>query len=258
MLAITFKTDVERFAASIGGVAQRLIPEAARDALNDTAMDSRTAELGKIGGVFDRPVSLTKRAVLYRKASLTTLTARIFLLDELSGNGTPPAKYLTPQIKGGPRPAKGFEKRLRAAGVMRPDEFAIPAIGQPRDAYGNLPRGLINRVLSQLQAAGGSGYMANETSRSKRRNKHSRAVRYFVPSGYRQEKGISRLPRGIYERRGKAIRAVMIFVSGAPTYRRRYDFGQATLAKAGRVFGVHFSQRFRSAIAKHSAATAAR
>lgn len=252
---ISFETDITALSKELPEWAQVRIPSITRNALNDTVDDARFAEVARIEGVFDRPTPFTQKGVLYTRATKETLTATVFLRDEASGNGNPPARYLGPEVRGGARGAKGFERRLRAAGVMRGDEFAIPAIGQPRDAYGNLPRGLLNRVLSQLQAAGGVGYLANETARSRKRNPRSRASRYFVVSdavGGRQDRGIGRLPRGVYERRGRSIRAVLIFVSGAPSYRRRYPFGQAAIAKAERVFGAYWTRYFYAELAKQT------
>ncbi len=77
-------------------------------------------------------------------------------------------------------------------------------------------------------------------------------AQYFVPSaGGKQVRGLGRLPRGIYERRGNTIRGVLMFV-GRPRYRKRYDFGQATMAKASRVFEPHWVRHFYAELAKQT------
>lgn len=249
-LSISFEADIAELAADLPAWATRRIPSITRNALNDAAEEARHAEAGKIRGVFDRPTPLTQKAALFRRATKDHLVAEVFIRDE-AAKGTSPAKYLRPQVEGGPRAPKRFEMALRRIGVMRADEYAVPAIGMQRDAYGNLPGALYVRILSQLHAFGEQGYKANETAKSRKRNLKLGNARYFVPSGHRAEKGIGRLPRGIYERQGNRIRGVVMFVA-APSYRRRYDFGQAAIAKVGRVFAPYWQRHFYAELAKRS------
>lgn len=251
-LSISFEADIASIKSEMPEWAQRRIPSITRNALNDSVTDAAFAETEKIGGVFDRPAPLTRRAPLHRKATKDNLTAWVFIRDEASG-GTAPAKYLMPQVMGGPRGIKRFEAALRAIGVMRPDEFAVPAAGFKRDQYGNVPGSTIVRILSQLRAMERfAGSMANETAKSRARNIRAGKARYFVPqeTGRRAERGISRLPRGIYERQGQRIRAVFVFVK-QPTYRKRYDFGQAARAKVERVFWPYWARHFYAELKKH-------
>ena len=248
--SLSFEADIAALAADLPVWAAQRIPSITRNALNDAAEEARFAEMDKIRGVFDRPTPFTAKSPLWRKATKDHLVAEVFIRDEAS-KGTPPAKYLQPQVEGGVRRAKAFELALRRIGVMRGDEYAVPAIGMNRDAYGNLPGPLLVRILSQLRAFNWAGYSANETARSRKRKKAGSA-RYFVPSGFRAEAGIGRLPRGVYERQGNRIRAVMIFVSGAPSYRRRYDFGQAAIVKVERVFAPYWQRHFYAELAKRT------
>lgn len=250
-LSVSFAADISAVKAEMPKWAQDRIPSITRNALNDTADDARFAEIEKIRGVFDRPTPYTQNAVAFRKATKDVLIAEVYIRDE-NGLQRSPTKFLAAEIVGGPRRPKAFEKALRNAGIMRPDEYAIPAIGQLRDSYGNLPGSLIVRILSVLRAFGEMGFKANETARSRKRNIRAGKPRYFVPSGYRSEKGIGRLPRGIYERQGGQIHAVMLFVSPAPRYRRRYDFGQATITKASRVFGDYWLRYFYTELQKQT------
>ncbi|KRA44686.1 hypothetical protein [Devosia sp. Root635] len=252
-LSISFEADISSIKSEMPEWAQRRIPSITRNALNDSVIDAAHAETDKIRGVFDRPKPLTERAPLYRKATSDSLTAWVFIRDEASG-GTAPSKYLMPQVMGGARGAKRFEVALRSIGVMRADEFAIPAIGFKRDQHGNVPGSTIVRILSQLRAMERfAGSMANETAKSKVRNVRAGKARYFIPqtSGPRADRGISRLPRGIYERQGNRIRAVFVFVK-QPTYRKRYDFGQAARAKVERVFWPYWQRHFYAELKKHT------
>ncbi len=248
--SLQFTADIASIQRELPAWAAVRVPSITRNALNDTVEEARFAEIDKIRGVFDRPTPFTQRAPLYRRATSSVLVAEVYIRDE-PGAGRAPTKYLLPQVAGGNRQHKAFELALIRAGVMRPDEFAIPAIGQQRDGYGNLPGTLIVRILSQLKAFSEVGYLANRTARSAKRNAKRVTMRYFVPSGARQERGIGRLPRGIYERKGNSIRGVLMFVA-RPRYRKRYDFGQATMAKVNRVFEPYWTRHFYAELAKHT------
>lgn len=249
--SIQFIPDISSIQKELPVWAAVRVPSITRNALNDTVEEARFAEVDKIRGVFDRPTPFTQRAPLYRKATKDYLVAEVYIRDDPNGSGRAPTKYLLPQVAGGGRQHKAFELALIRAGIMRADEFAIPAIGQQRDAYGNLPGSLIVRILSQLKAMSEVGYLANRTARSAKRNARRVTMRYFVPSGSRQERGIGRLPRGVYERRGTTIRGVLMFVA-RPAYRKRYDFGQATMAKVNRVFEPYWLRHFYAELAKQT------
>lgn len=252
LLTLSFAADLDQLKRELPDWAANRIPSITRNALNDAVVEARDAESDKIRGIFDRPRPLTEKSPLYRRATKENLTAWVFIRDEASG-GTPPSKYLMPQVLGGPRGAKRFEQALRARGILAPGEFAIPAIGYKRDEHGNVPGSTIVAILSQLQAAErAAGYMMNETARSRARNIKAGKARYFVPSGVRADKAIARLPRGIYERRGNTTRAVFVFVR-QPKYRKRYDFGQAATAKVERVFWAYWQRYFYVELAKRSA-----
>ncbi len=256
-LSVSFEADIASIRSELPEWAGRRINSITRNALNDSVTDAQFAEVEKIRGVFDRPAPLTQRSPLYRRATADNLTAWVYIRDEASG-GTAPAKYLMPQVMGGPRGAKRFEVALRAMGIMRSDEFAIPAIGYKRDQYGNVPGATIVRILSQLQAMERfAGFKANETAASRTRNIRAGKARYFVPqeTGNRAERGISRLPRGIYERSGGSIRAVFVFVR-QPSYRKRYDFGQAAKVKVERVFWAYWQRHFYAELQKQMAKSA--
>lgn len=247
MFSISFEADIAALAREMPDWAQRRIPSITRNALNDAAEDGVFSELDTIEGVFDRPTPFTQKAVVFpasHRATSSKLEAVVKVRDESSG--TPPSKYLLAQVRGGGRAAKPFENRLRRAGIMRMDEYATVAIGYRRNAYGNLPGPTLVAILSQLQAAEQvAGYAMNETKRSRAKAGSKRTRRYFVPA-----EG-SRLPRGVYERVGKRIKAVLIFVS-QPTYRKRYEFGLATINKARRVFPAYWTRHFYAELAKHT------
>jgi len=239
-LKITSNLDVLRRALT--DTQRNRIPSITRNALNDAAIDARDAERLKIAQVFDRPTRFTINSPVFPKhlkATKEHLVATVGMLRDEAAGGTPPASYLSPQVQGGPRRLKPFERRLREAGILRAGEFAVPARGVRLNAYGNISGAMLAQILSQLRAYSEVGFLANETKGSRKRAGARRQARYFVP---RTEGG--RLPRGVYERRGRDIKAVLIFVDAAPRYRPLYKFGDAGARAAAAAFEGHWLKYF--------------
>ncbi len=242
-LSLSFGLEIEAARQAFREMDRWAVNYITAAALTDVAVAGRKAEQKAMPFYLDRPTAYTQRGVRYRKAEARWLEAEIYLNDE-PGKGTAQVKYLAPNVKGGPRGAKRFEVALRRAGIMMPNEFAVPASGQT-DANGNLRGGgsRIVRILSQIKAAETTaGYMANETRRSRQRNAKRNVERYFVADGS------TRLRRGIWERRGKRIRPILIFV-GQPMYQATYKFGEATMQYARLNFARHWARRFDAMVA---------
>jgi hypothetical protein len=238
------------FGRSLTELERKQLPFATMQAINQTAfaVHQRWAEV--MPRIFDRPTSLTLKAVKYDKATKQNLSATVKVRDEI-GKGTPPAKYLLSQVQGGSRVTKGLERDLQRRGILAAGGFVVPGQGAQLDAYGNLPRAQINAIKSQLGAFGEQGYSANETdvSRSRRQKRLAKAGKrggnYFaVPSGAR-----GRLAPGVYERLstgfGSAVRSVLHFVR-AVRYRRRYDIH----GMAQTIFDRRFPSIFEAELAK--------
>lgn len=186
---------------------------------------TRTGQLVKSGQTkvmrqrFDRPTPFTLNSLRLQPATMKRPEARVFFRD-FAAKGTPADRYLRPQAYGGERGQKRSERALIARGFMKSSQYAIPAAGAEFDAYGNMKRGQIVKILSDIGAFGEQGYQANRTSsvRSKRKALKSG---YFVA----QPKGE---PAGVWQRKGTAfgqdIRPVLIFTDSAPKYRLRLPF----------------------------------
>ena len=98
------------------------------------------------------------------------------------------AHYLVPQVEGESRKLKGFE---RAIGLGE----LVPAMGAKLNRYGNVSIGQIRQILSVLgKAQTSSGYSANITNRSRRRNTRERD---YVVIDRRQH---GNLLLGVYQR----------------------------------------------------------
>jgi hypothetical protein len=224
MLTIDF-SDVNRFVANLDS-AGRQLPFVTAVALTNAMKDARTAEISEMQRVFDRPTRYTLNSIQVVPATKAKLVAELRFKEF---GGTPADKYLGPEVRGGPRAPKGFERALRAAGILWAGEFAVPGPGAKLDAYGNLSGGQITRILSAL---GASRDASQNTRRRPRLASRRRNLDYFVLRG-------ARAPAGVYLRVGRRGIPVLFFVR-APTYRPRYPFYEVGRKVVPAAFARHF------------------
>lgn len=215
------------------------IPLAAAKALTFTAQDVQAAEKREIPRVFDRPTPFTSNSLYLKGATPARLTARVWFKDLRFK-----AHYLVPQVEGGDRPLKRFEKMLQARGLLPVGMFAVPGSRADLDAYGNISRGQLIKILSALNALPETGYLANRSARSAARRARSKKpkalVDYFVGRPSPKD------PAGVWERVGKkGLRPILIFVK-SPRYRKRFDFYGIANNIATRNFPVHFDRALAS------------
>jgi hypothetical protein len=205
-------------------------------ALTRTGMRIKGAERDEMSRVFDRPTPFTLNSVYLRPATPARLEAEVYFKD-FAPKGTPAGKYLLPQVGGGERDLKRFELRLQHAGLLPAGRALVPASGAALDAYGNVSRGLIQKILSQLKAQ--ADPLSNETARSRRRGAKQHGGRYFYGNpGHRG--------RGIWERFsfgfGSAVKPVFIEVRRRPTYTARFPFFDVGQRVANVAFGEEFTK----------------
>lgn len=226
---ITIKVKVEIGSVLRGLVdAERQLPYVMARALTLTGQDVKNAETRAISAAVQAPTPYTLRAVYLESATARRLQARVWLK-----NGNHRQHYLLSLIEGGGRPMKAFEKMLRGAGFMRPNERAVPGKAMQLDAYGNLSRAQINRIVSAITLQGPPAPKPVATKR-KRASSVSSAG-YFFSAGTASKRAVfgrygaadQHLPRGIWERRvsGQAVsvRPVLLFVTHS-NYSKALDF----------------------------------
>ena len=157
---------------------------AAEIALDRTAYDIRDGIKDEMKTVFHRPVPYTLNSLKVTRTKNHNMQASVWFKepDRMEDH------YLVPQVEGGKRKLKGFERAL-----LR-NKF-IPGRGARMTKAGNISPGQIRQVLSVLGRAEMAGYQANITSKSARRNKKQRDY-VFLHQG--SSKG--KLPPGVYQR----------------------------------------------------------
>lgn len=233
-MEISFEKDIEAWTRGLNERERRQVPFAASLALTETAKAVREDNRAHMEMVFDRPTRFTLGSLQVTPSRKETLHARL-MFKELPRRSV---HYLTPQIEGGVRRHKAFEKWLIGRGIMNENDFAVPAAGARLNAAGNISPGMITQILSQLAVSPDA--MQWETAKSRKRA-GARRARYFVP------KPGSALPRGVWRRQGKKIAPVLLFVR-SPTYSVRYRFFEVSEEAALRLFPQIFDRALERAI----------
>ncbi|MEY2689155.1 MAG: hypothetical protein RL375_3353 [Pseudomonadota bacterium] len=235
MLQITRSGRIADAIASVRDVPARVIPYAAATALTRTAKIAQTAIVDKMPAVFKSPTRYTLNATRIDVATVKTLSARVAVKDQASSGTTAAQSYLKPEVFGGSRNEKRFEKALRLAGALPRGMWVLPGAAAKLDASGNLSRATISKILTALKdIRGGVNGAGQKAGRGKKlrnelfvgvptngRGAGRRARPGALPGVYRREGTSKAYADGSPTRR---IRPLMIFTNQRPSYGRRLDF----------------------------------
>ena len=145
MAGIEIRLQLEGFDRMRGFVAglEGKLQKAAAKAVNDTAKAAAEELNASTRSAFDRPNKFTQRATLVSRYATAANPSAEVALRPLQ------ARYLTPQIVGGQRPAKPSERRLAASRPSLNNRAAwSPGRDAGRDASGNVRRRQLVDALS--------------------------------------------------------------------------------------------------------------
>jgi hypothetical protein len=206
MIRVNAKTKaIEIELTKTGKNIQRAM-ELSIDRTLDEIKDSVWSQLPKF---FDRPTPYTLNSLQVTKTQGHNMRGSVWFKWPVRML----QHYLVPQVVGGERKMKGFERALGS--------YYYPSRHAKLDQYGNVTQGRIWQALSAMSRAEyTSGYAANRTERSARRLKNPK--QFFL---LKQRRGS--LPPGIYEqiRKGKDTRIVPFMIEHrGPRYRRRLQY----------------------------------
>ena len=197
-----------------------------------TAQDVQKAEKALISKVFDRPTRYTKNSVYIKSATKRNPIAAVWLKDEwATAKGGNAAEYLSPHIFGGERTAKRFEKAMRRKGLLKQNQFAVAAKPAKRDRYGNVSRGQITKMLSNI----GAQHDSHQNSR--------RGISYFLFEN--QDGSLS----GVWQRTPNGIMPFMLFTDKAPQYKKRFRFFEMAERMVSKRLTPNFHRAMNHALA---------
>jgi hypothetical protein len=215
-MQISVKAQTDSVKRWLTDEQKKKFPRVLSQTLNAVAFDAKFQNKTEITKVFDNPVAATKNATWVNKATPKKLFAEVKIKskDEVGWNVTP-SMWLQPQVDGGERVHKSYERALISRGIMNPNQYTVVTGKQNKN--GNLTGGRVMKILSQMGAAEKyAGYNANETDASRKRA-GSRRERYVaINRGGR--------PIGIFVRKGRNLENVLAFVNSPPMYQERFDF----------------------------------
>lgn len=219
MISISIDANLKSTIDKLTAVSVAQWPLILSNAANETAYYVLNKIRQQMPSFIDRPTPYTLNSMFVDKATPAKLEASVQWKDRQRSAG----QYLKPEVFGGDRKLKGFETALISARLMPQGYHAVPSKDAPLDAYGNVQRGLYNRILSALRSN------PDAVLTKKRRSTKSRAQYVVImPNSGRN------LVPGIYQRSGRGLLRLFAYVSRT-TYREQfpfYDIGaQAAQAK---------------------------
>lgn len=229
------RANAQQVKAAMRQYGDRVMKHALPLALTLTARDAEKDVRKVLPETFDRPTPYTMKSTFVRPATRTDPRAWIGFRDAYD-KGTSAAQYLLPNVEGGMRRLKRSEMQLRTARILPTGMYAVPGEEAEIDAYGNMRRGQMVKILSFLRVSVDPTLNRSRTraSRGKRRKES-----YFVAKPNNRQG----LPPGIYRRDGADPRPVVIFVR-PPSYRPRFRFYEII----ERSVKANFKRRFAEAL----------
>lgn len=249
MFKLDLKVDfeVKKALGKLDAIDESKWPKILQSAVNETGFYVVNKYKQQMPNYIDRPTPFTLNSMFLKKATGQKVEATV-QWKEWTGSGTMPAgKYLTPEVYGGARKQKRFERALQAAKLMPQGFVAVPTKDAPIDNYGNVPGGFITQILSYLRAnpdfqqnrsvkrlrkmstfglikGVAKAALNKDALKAKEAKARSRQQKFFAV--IRGQKG-NPLPSGIYQRvnmkLGSAIKKVFSFVPIA-TYKVSFPF----------------------------------
>lgn len=231
-ITVSIESQLRSAMAQLEELRDRDLPFIAQEAINKTLYQVKSDLRTDMEQLFDRPTAFTLNSMMvWPEASKIKLEGELGFRD-FAGKGNAAGSYLAPQIEGGGRNLKKFEKQLQNAGLLPRGLFTTPASaggpenkGAPLDVHGNIPGSYLMAVLSYLRANRDG---TQNRSTTKKQKGASRGVQWFVINDNKNG-----LPLGIYERKAGAFHMVIKFVS-APNYEVRFPASALALASAER------------------------
>jgi hypothetical protein len=181
MLELKLTTDIPQKIGRFTLLTEKQFRYAVAQAMTDSAKAGQKAITNSMSRYIDRPTPFTQRSTYVSFANPNRMRAEVGF-KQFATKGTPAGKYLSAMARGGDRSHKRSESVLRYAGAIGQDQYIVPNRegGWPGDPYGNVPRGTMTMMLSQLKAFGGSLSYMNASNSARSQRKRAQAGQFFM------------------------------------------------------------------------------
>ena len=216
-IQLSIDQDLKRFDRFLNNNRKQL-PFATSLALNSTGFDMRNAFNKGTLSVFKAPTRFTQKAFLTTKSKKTNLVVHVFAKDKA---GSDAARYLRFGVKGGARPAKGYERFFSGL----PNDGTVNTYFIPSqikvDGFGNVTRATLKKISAAVQ--NNKAFIGTPRNSSR--------------------------PPGIYERDGDKLITRFVSVNNRPTYTGRFNLQVIGDKVINRRLNQHFNKAMSRAIA---------
>lgn len=254
MMQIKVKPDFVDVQKMLGAAAKQ-VRFASALALTKTAVDAREELRRVLPTIIDRPTRYTMSSMYVRKAKPSQLDAIVGFKDGYQNAPDESKHYLVALIRGGQRRTKRFEGRLIMTGKLSRGEHLVPTRLADIDQHGNVSRGQITKILSQLKTAVVQG--DNSNASNSKRSKAKRAIEEYFwspgPGHYityvkkgRVVSAKTHLKKGVWMVRrtafGNAVRPIFYAVPRT-SYQKTFDLPGIV----DRVQRLRFGENFKAA-----------
>lgn len=255
---------LDKTLANLAGM-QKQVRFATAVALTRTAKIAQQDAAREFSARFDRPTPTVMKGLWTKPATRDNLAAMVYVKDRPLGGKNPNslAQVLAHQFSGGGRIAKQLELVLRRDGFLGGDEFVVPGAAAKLDRYGNMSRGQIVQILSQIGVRS-AGYDSSPTGSKRSRRNVSRAGVIFWSRGAQgvrtpltdKATGIiygfkggsaSHLAKGAWMRTAQGPRPLLIAIR-APGYRKRIDLAGIVQRAVDRNWSREFDRALADAM----------
>ncbi|RKV76505.1 hypothetical protein ACMYUL_10850 [Neisseria sp. CP9] len=215
------RVDVSKMVARLDDVQRRQVPFAAKNAVNKLAAQAIGNLQDEMRDSFFNPKPWTLNSLFVRQyATKEELTAVVDFKDGAKDRSA--GKYLTAQIYGGSRRAKGIEAFLVSRGLMPAGYRIVPSDAVRLDRFGNITLAAFRAMVRGLNDG-------THFALLKRRGK---------------------LSPGIYKRQKRKVKALVVYVSAAQYEKRLRYFEvaeQAVVSNQQAVFAEELEKAFATA-----------
>jgi hypothetical protein len=219
---------------------QKQVPFAVALALTRTAQDLQKEIYSEEKRVFVGPTRYTLNSMYVRKATKVNLVASVGLKDRLlSGTQRGHDKTIGHQFTGGRRERKSIENYAQSAGLISANEYLVPSAGARLDSDGNMSRGQVQQLMSQLRLGIDPNQFATKSARSTRNRKKAGEV-FWSRGGH--------LPRGIWLRVDRGVLPVMM-VEADVKYAQLVDVAKLGQRVSAAKFDGHLRKAWQQALA---------
>jgi len=229
MLEIKLTMDIPQKVGKLALLTDLQFRFAVAQAMTDAAKAADDKIRNDMSRYIDRPTPFTAKSTYVSFANPNRLHAEVGF-KQFATKGTPAGKYLSAMARGGDRSQKRSETVLRSAGAIGPSQYIVPRRDWQGDPYGNVPRGTMTMVLSQLKAFNTAGATLNASNSARSRRKRETAGQFFMSRSGRAI--LYRAPGG----GSRDVETAFMVLDDAPNHEKRFPIVALLNAEVAREY----------------------